>query len=219
VTDLEQPRFHTIVEIRREIRNLVGEIDQLRLQRRPLIQEIFGEFRMLLYAVVARVLDDAFTNTERQIEPAVRGVTLLEVLDDTQCMEVVVEAPPMTAKTAVQCPLTGMPKGGMADVVDQCQRFSQIFIQAKRGRNRPGDLSDLNGVGQTAAKMIGGATGEYLRLPCEAPKGTGLHNALAVTLEGRTRGTEGRGIDACQKEIVRISGDRASMEIECHSQI
>jgi hypothetical protein len=67
--------------------------------------------------------------------------------------------------------------------------------------------------------MVGGPAGEYLRLPRETPEGTGLHNALAITLEGRTRGTERRGIDAGQKEIVRISGDRASMEIDCHSQI
>jgi hypothetical protein len=66
--------------------------------------------------------------------------------------------------------------------------------------------------------MIGGPAGKYLRLPCEAPEGTGLHNALAIPLEGRTRGTNRRGIDASQKKIVRISGDRASIEIDCHSQ-
>jgi hypothetical protein len=67
--------------------------------------------------------------------------------------------------------------------------------------------------------VIGGATGKHLRLPRKAPEGTGLHNPLAITLEGRTRVAEGRGIDAGQKEIVRIPGDRASMEIGCHSQL
>jgi hypothetical protein len=147
-----------------------------------------------------------------------RGVTLLEVLDDTQCVEVVVESPPMTAEAAIQCTFTGMPKWRMADVVNQGKRLSQIFVQAKCRCNRPRDLRDLNGVGQTAAKMIGRTAGKYLRLPREAPEGTGLHNALAIPLEGRTRGTERRGIDASQKEIVRISGDRASIEIDCHSQ-
>jgi hypothetical protein len=174
---------------------------------------------MLLEAIVARVLDDAFPNAKRQIEPAVRGVALLEVLDNTQRVDIVVEAPPMTLQAAVQRPLTGVSKRRMADVVNQRQRLRQIFVQAKRGSDSPGDLRNLHGVGQAAAKMVGRAAGEYLRLPRKAPEGTGLHNALAITLEGRTRGTKGRGIDAGQKEIVGISGDRASMEIDCHSQI
>jgi hypothetical protein len=103
--------------------------------------------------------------------------------------------------------------------VNQRKRLRQIFIQTERGGNGPGDLRNLDGVGQAAAKVIGGAAGKYLRLAREAPEGTGLHNPLAVALEGRSRGTEGRGIDAGQKEIVPISGDCASMEIECHSQI
>ena len=125
----------------------------------------------------------------------------------------------MTLEAAVQCALAGMPKRRMAYVVNQRQRLSEIFVQAKRGRNRPGDLRDLDGVGQTAAKMIGGAAGKYLRLPRKAPEGAGLHNALAIPLEGRSRRTEGRGIDTGQKKIARVSRDRASMEIECHSQI
>jgi hypothetical protein len=50
--------------------------------------------------------------------------------------------------------------------------------------------------------MVGRPAGKYLRLPRETPEGPGLHNALAISLEGRTRGTERRGIDAGQKEIV-----------------
>jgi hypothetical protein len=141
------------------------------------------------------------------------------VLDDTQCVEVVVEATPMTLEAAVQGALTGMPKRWMADVVNQRKRLRQIFIQTERGGNGPGDLRNLDGVGQAAAKVIGGAACKYLRLAREAPEGTGLHNAFAIPLKGCTRGTKGRGIDAAQKEIVLISGDRASMEIECHSQI
>ena len=148
-----------------------------------------------------------------------RGVALLEMLNDTQRVEIVVEAPPMTAEAAVQCALTGMPEWRMADVVNKRKRLGQIFVQAKRGGNGPGNLCDLDGVGQAAAKMVGRPAGKYLRLARETPEGAGLHNALAVTLEGRTRGTVRRGIDAGQKEIVRISGDRASMEIDCHSQI
>jgi hypothetical protein len=64
--------------------------------------------------------------------------------------------------------------------------------------------------------VVGGTTGKDLRLACEPPEGASLHDALAVTLKRRTRGAERRRIDAAQQEIVRISGDRASMEIDCH---
>jgi hypothetical protein len=174
---------------------------------------------MVFDVVVARVLDDALPNTQRQVESAMRGVPLLEVLDDSQGVEIVVEATPMPGKTAVQRTLAGMAKRRMADVVNQRKRLGQIFVQVKRGRNGPGDLRNLNRVGQTAAKMVGRPTGKYLGLPREPPEGTGLHNALAIPLKGRARRADRRGIDASQKEIVRVSGDRASMEIDCHKQI
>jgi hypothetical protein len=165
------------------------------------------------------MLDDALTYAERQVEPAMRRVTLLEVFDDTKRVEVVVETTPMTLEAAVQRTFTGMPKGRMADVVNQRQRLRQIFVEAKRGGNSPSDLCNLHGVSQAAAKVIGGTAGKYLSLARETPEGTGLHNPLAVALEGRAHRAKRRGIDAGQQEIVRISSDRAPMEIECHSQI
>jgi len=110
-------------------------------------------------------------------------------------------------------------KGWMADVVNQRKRLRQIFVQAERGGNGTGDLRDLHGVGETAAKVVGGTTGKDLGLPCQSPKGTGLHDALAITLKRRTRGTDRCGIDAGQQEIVPISCYCASMEIDCHRQI
>jgi hypothetical protein len=67
--------------------------------------------------------------------------------------------------------------------------------------------------------MVRDPARKHLRLPGKPPERAGLHNAFAVTLEGRARGAERRGVDASQKKIVLISHDRASMEIECHSQI
>src|SRR5438874_7040384 len=167
---------------------------------------------MLFDGVVARVLDDAFTNPERQIEPAMRGVTLLKVLDDAECVDVVVESPPMALEAAVQCALTRVPKGRVADVVNQRKRLRKIFVKAKRGGDGPGDLRYLNRVGEATAKMIRRTAGKYLRLARKASEGTGLHNALAVPLKRRTRGTGGRRVVAGQKEIVRVPCDRASME-------
>ncbi len=143
-------------------------------------------------------------------------VTLLKVLDNSQRVDVMVEAAAMTLEAAVQRTLAGMPKRRMADVVNQCKRLRQIFVQTKRSGGPTCDLCDFNRVGQAAAKVVGGTTGKDLGLAREPPEGTGLHDALPVTLKGCARGTERRRIDAGQQEIVRISGDRASMEIDCH---
>ena len=43
-------------------------------------------------AVVAGVFDDAFADAEGEVEATVGGVTLLEVLDDAEGVDVVVEA-------------------------------------------------------------------------------------------------------------------------------
>jgi hypothetical protein len=93
------------------------------------------------------VLDDPFTNAECEIESAMRGVTLFEVLDDAQSVQVVVEASPMTSEAPVQSALTGVSKRRMTDVMNQRKRLGQVFIQAKRGGRSAGDLRDLNGVG------------------------------------------------------------------------
>jgi hypothetical protein len=147
------------------------------------------------------------------------GISLLEVLDDTQCVEVVVEAPPMADEALIERALAGMPEGWMADVVDQGKRLRQVFIQPKRRGGSASDLRNFNRVGQAAAKVVGGAAGKHLRLASQPPEGTGLHDAFAVALEGRTRGSTWRRVDASDKKVVRVSGDRASMEIDCHGQL
>jgi hypothetical protein len=53
VADLKQTGLHAIVEVRRKVSDLVGKIDQLRLERRPLIEQVAGELWMLLSVVVA----------------------------------------------------------------------------------------------------------------------------------------------------------------------
>src|SRR5205807_8854367 len=109
---------------------------------------------MLFDRVVARVLDDAFANPQRQVKPAMRGVTVLKVLDDAECVDVVVESAAMTLEAAVERALTRVRKGRVADVVNQRKRLRQIFVDAKRCGDGPGDLRYLNRVGEAAAKMI-----------------------------------------------------------------
>ena len=169
--------------------------------------------------VVAGMLDDALANAESEIESAMSGVTLFEVFDDAKRVDVVVEAAAVAAETTVECAFACVSEGRMTDVVNKSERLREIFIEAKRGCRGARDLRHFHGVGKTAAKVVGGAAGKDLRLAGKAAKGARLHDALAITLEGSARETRGRRIDAGQERIAGIPGDRASMEIDGHSQI
>jgi len=128
----------------------------------------------------------------------------------------VVEAAAVTAEAGIEGALAGVAKGGMADVVDQSQGLGEVFVEAECGGRSAGDLRDLDGVGEAAAEVVGGAAGEDLGFACKTTEGACLHNAFSITLKGRARGAKRRGIDAGQKRIVRVSCDRASMQIDWH---
>ena len=44
--EIQDAGREAVVEVSREIRNLVGQIDQLRFERRLLIQEVLGKLRV-----------------------------------------------------------------------------------------------------------------------------------------------------------------------------
>ena len=142
---------------------------------------------MLLRAVVARVLDDALAHAQRQVQPAMRRVPLLEVLHDAQRMKVVIEAQPMPLQAFVQRSLARVPKRRMPDVVHQRQRLRQVLVQPQRLGHAARNLHHLNRVRQAAAKVVRGAAGEHLRLACQPAERPRLHNALAVALKRRAR--------------------------------
>src|ERR1035438_5142503 len=77
--DREQPRFVAIVEVGGVVGNLVGKIDKLRFERRALIEQILGEFRMVFGIIIVRMLDDALADFEGQIQYAESGITDFEV--------------------------------------------------------------------------------------------------------------------------------------------
>ena len=159
---------------------------------------------MLRRGVVTGVLDDAFTDAERKIEAAMRGIPLLEVLADPERMEVVVEAKTVALEALIESALAGVAEGRVADVVDQGKSLGEVFVQAEAAGNLAGNLHDLDGVRKARTEVVGGAAGKDLRLAGEAAKGARLNDTLAVALEGGSRRPWRRGIDARQKTIVRV---------------
>src|SRR5579863_3508703 len=78
----QQVRFVAIVEVGGVVGDLISEVDELGLERRALVEKVFGEFRMLFRGVIVRMLDDALADFEGQVETAEGSVALLEVFDD-----------------------------------------------------------------------------------------------------------------------------------------
>ncbi len=88
----EYAGVETVVEIGGEIRDFVGEVDELSFEGRKLVKEIFRQLGVRGRGIITGVLDDAFAHGQREVEAAKAGVALLKPGDDAQGMQVVVEA-------------------------------------------------------------------------------------------------------------------------------
>src|SRR5271169_1017617 len=77
-----------------------------------------------------------------------------------------------------------MTKRGMPNVMHQRQRLGQIDVQVERRRDGARNLGDLHGVSEAGAKVVGIAAGKDLRFIFQPAKGTGVDDAVTVTLEG-----------------------------------
>ncbi len=201
VFEFEQVRFVAIVKVGGVVGDLVGMVDELGFERRPLIEQIFGQLGILGGRVVVRVLDDAFANLEGEVQSGMRGITLLKVFDDAQCVKIVVEALAVLAHRQVQGALAGMSEGGMADVMHQGEGFDEAFIQAERGGDGARNLRDLDGVGEPGAEMIREALGEDLGLILQTAEGAGMNHAVAVALEVVTIGMRRLWIAASERGL------------------
>src|SRR3954466_9801744 len=89
--DRDDSRFDTVVEVCGVVCNLVGNIDELRLEGRTLIEQILRKFGKLLRVPIAGVLDDPFANWEGQVKTQKLGIAQFEMFHDAQGVQVVVE--------------------------------------------------------------------------------------------------------------------------------
>ena len=66
----ENAGVEPVVEVGGQVGDFVGEVDELRFERRTLVEEVFGELGMSRRGVIAGVLDDAFAHAEGEVEAA-----------------------------------------------------------------------------------------------------------------------------------------------------
>src|SRR5882724_1756706 len=127
------------------------------------------------------MLDDAFANFKSEIQAGKIEVTLFELLDDAQRVQIVIEKTAVRPHQFVELSLAGMPEGRMADIVDESKRFGELGVQAQRGSDGARDLRDFQRMRQPVAEVVGIARGENLRLGFEAPEGSRVNDAVAIS--------------------------------------
>ena len=183
VFDLEKTRGKAVVQVGGVVSDLIGQVDQLRFERRAESGKIFVQRRILALFEIARMLDDALAHFEGQVQAGKAGVAVLERFDDAQGVQIVIEAIAKAAHLAIQLVFAGVRKRRMTDVVAQGEGFGEFFIEIERRGHGAGDLRDFNGVGEPVAEMIRDARRKNLRFIFKPSKSARMDNAVAIALE------------------------------------
>jgi len=177
---IEKLGFESIVEVGGIVGNFVHPINELRFERRALIEKIFGELRMLLGGIVARMLDDTFANLECEIQSGKIEVAVLELHDDAERVQVVIKEAPMCIHEFVELAFASVAKGRMADIVNERESLGKFGVQAECRSDGAGDLRDFERVRQAIPEMVGKTRGEDLRFGFETAESAGMNDAVAV---------------------------------------
>ena len=128
------------------------------------------------------MLEDALAHLEREVQPGKLGVSLLELVDHAQRLQVVLEAA-VLAHAFVERVLPGVTEWRVAEVVREADRLGQRFVEAQRARDGARDLRDLDRVREPRAVKIALVIHEHLRLVDEAPERVRMDDAIAIALE------------------------------------
>src|SRR5712672_1275263 len=116
------------------------------------------------------MLDDSFADFKRQIESREIEVALLELLYDSQRLQIVIEPAAVRTQQFIELSFARVSKGRMADIMNQREGFGKIGVQSQRSGHGARDLRDFESVRETVAEVIGIARGEDLRFCFEAPE-------------------------------------------------
>ena len=129
----------------RVVGNFIGQIAQLRFQaglgmlQKPQRHTIWLEGFKVTCMVGRAVLQNALTRLERQIESVKLRVTLLQLINHAQALQVVLKAA-KRRHAVVQRVLPGMAKRRVTEIMRQRNGFNQVFVELQRTRNRAPEL-------------------------------------------------------------------------------
>src|SRR5215471_9876228 len=117
-TNVKKSRFPRVVDVRGVVRDFVHPINELGLQWRPQIEEIFAKLREFRLRIIPRMLDDAFAHFESEIQAGKIKIALLEMLDDAKSVQIVIELPAMRTHQFVQLAFASVAERRMANIVN-----------------------------------------------------------------------------------------------------
>jgi hypothetical protein len=95
----------------------------------------------------------------------------------------------VVAHGRIERTLAGVTERRMAKIMRKRKRLGQILIQTKRAGHGAGDLRNFEAMSEPRPIMIAFVINEDLRFVSQSAKGRGMKNAVAVALEGCSRGT------------------------------
>lgn len=128
------------------------------------------------------MLDDALAGLEAKIEAVERGIALFQLINRTQTLQIVLEAPEV-AHAFVQGILPGVAEWRVTEVVRQRNGFGEILVEAQGTGNATGDLGDLQAVRQAGTEEIALVIDENLRLVLEPAESSRVDDAVTIALE------------------------------------
>ena len=175
-----------------DVSNAVGKLDELTLG--------CGGHRR------ARVVHDGVPYLPGQVESL---AVLLQPLHHTKTLTVVGE---VGIVAAAKSGLTGVTEGRVAEIVPQGGGLGQILVEPQSAGHGTGDLSDLQGVGQTGAVVIPRRRQEHLGLVHQPTEGLTVNDAVAVTLVLVPHGTGLHGMLPSASRR-RLGGHRRQQQI------
>ncbi len=179
----DQPRAQSIVDVVVVVRDLVGEVRELRLEARlAALEEAFADVAELARVLERAVLQDSLARLEGEVQPAEARVALLELVDHAQRLQVVLEAAEL-AHAIVERVLPRVAERRVAEVVREADRFDEVLVQRQRARDGARDLRDLERMRETRAIEVALVVHEHLGLVDEAAERGRMDHAVAVALE------------------------------------
>ena len=160
---------HGVVNVVVDVGDLVGVAHQLPLQG--------------LRHRSGGVAENAVPHLIAQVQP---GAVPLQAVHHPQGLLIVAEAP---LHHPAQRPLSGVAKGGVAQIVGQGGGLGEVLVQPQRPGHAPGNSRHLQGVGHTGAVVVPLRLEEYLGLVHQPPKGLGVHHPVHIPLKTGAHGT------------------------------
>ena len=172
---LKEFKIQTIVEVVTVVGDLVGQIRNLRFERRLRMRRAFRAL------VKLRVLLQSLAHFMAEIEAGEFRVARLDHVHDAQALCIVIESA-VPAHQFIERLLPRVAERRMPEVVRERDGLGEVFIQRERAGDGARDVGDLESVRESRAQMIAGAIEKYLRLVFQAAECAAVDDPSAVTL-------------------------------------